>query len=210
MSGKSHDLISTSLYYVSKHATRERIKSQLNCHVTFRRQLHHSILSSPYYQLLLYPTAETVSVNGSSQNGKCSSTSSFNNSHSICEAPTSSVLFDGHIPTLTGLDGDTWASQLLALQIRNPFGIEITSDLTGRSGVKRVELVMFNCPEWEIAVVTIGIWRATSISTTSRTQAGAISPTITSCNSLVRVCTSSLAITQYDIDLSAIHPCQWL
>ena len=53
MSGKSHDLISTSLYYVSKHATRERIKSQLNCHVTFRRQLHHSILSSPYYQLLV-------------------------------------------------------------------------------------------------------------------------------------------------------------
>ena len=53
MSGKSHDLISTSLYYVSKHATRERIKSQLNCHVTFRRQLHHSILSSPYYQLLI-------------------------------------------------------------------------------------------------------------------------------------------------------------
>ena len=55
MSGKSHDLISTSLYYVSKHATRERIKSQLNCHVTFRRQLHHSILSSPYYQLLSQP-----------------------------------------------------------------------------------------------------------------------------------------------------------
>ena len=53
MSGKSHDLISTSLYYVSKHATRERIKSQLNCHVTFRRQLHRSILSSPYYQLLM-------------------------------------------------------------------------------------------------------------------------------------------------------------
>ena len=53
MSGKSHDLISTSLYYVSKHATRERIKSQLNCHVTFRRQLHRSILSSPYYQLLI-------------------------------------------------------------------------------------------------------------------------------------------------------------
>ena len=58
MSGKSHDLISTSLYYVSKHATRERIKSQLNCHVTFRRQLHHSILSSPYYQLLTISIAD--------------------------------------------------------------------------------------------------------------------------------------------------------
>ena len=62
MSGKSHDLISTSLYYVSKHATRERIKSQLNCHVTFRRQLHRSILSSPYYQLLLTSTEESVQL----------------------------------------------------------------------------------------------------------------------------------------------------
>ena len=32
-----------------------------------------------------------------------------------CTDPTSSVLYDGHIPTLTGLDGDMWASQLLTL-----------------------------------------------------------------------------------------------
>ena len=92
--------------------------------------------------------------------------SRYNDSHSICEAPTSSVLFDGNIPTLTGLDGDMWASQLLALQIRNPSRIEIISDFTGRSGVERVELVMFNCPEWGIAVQVIGIWTATSISDT--------------------------------------------
>ena len=30
----------------------------------------------------------------------------------VCNAPRSSVLFDG-IPTLTGLEGDTWASQTL-------------------------------------------------------------------------------------------------
>ena len=50
--------------------------------------------------------------------------SRFNDCYSKCEASTSSVLFDGNIPTLTGLDGDMWASQLLTLQIRNQSGIE--------------------------------------------------------------------------------------
>ena len=123
--------------------------------------------------------------------------SPFNDHNSICEDPTSSVLFDGNIPTLTGLDGDMWASQLITVQIRQPSGIEIISDFTGRSGVERVELVMFNCPEWGVAVQAI-IWSASSISST-RTLIGTIRPTITSCNSLVRVCISSLAVTQHDV-----------
>ena len=139
-----------------------------------------------------------MSVNGSSQNGTCLRISRYNDSYSRCEDPTSSVPFDGRTPTITGLDGDMWASQLLTLQIRNPSGIEIISDFAGRSGVERVELVMFNCPEWGIAVQAVGIWRATSISGT-RTPTGTIMPTITSCNSLVRVCISGLAITQDDV-----------
>ena len=136
--------------------------------------------------------------------------SRYNDGHSICEAPTSSVLFDGNIPTLTGLDGDMWASQLLTsqlltLQTHNPSGIEIISDFTGRSGVERVELVMFNCPEWGIAVQAIRILRATSISST-RKPIGTIRPIITSCNSLVRLCMSSLAITQHDVIYLQLFP----
>ena len=116
--------------------------------------------------------------------GRCSTPSFINR----CEDPTSSVLFDGNIPTLNGLNGSMWASELLTVQIRQPSGIEIISNFAGSSGVEIVELVMFNCPEWGIAVERIGIRRATS-------PIGAIIPTITSCNSLVRVCISSLAIT---------------
>ena len=47
-------------------------------------------------------------MNGSSATGNCS-----NYANGACNDP---VLFDGHIPTLTGLDGDTWASQLLTIQ----------------------------------------------------------------------------------------------
>ena len=138
-----------------------------------------------------------MAVDGSSQDGRCSSISRYNDSHSRCDAPTSSVLFDGDIPTLTGLDGDMWASQLLALQVNNRF--VIISDFSGTSnymGVDRVELVMFNCPEWGIAVYEdIGIGRASSISG-PRSQTGKGRLTITSCDSLVRVCTSGLAITE--------------
>ena len=70
-----------------------------------------------------------------------------------CDTPTSSVLFDGNIPTLTGLDGDMWASQLLTLQTTNPANRDIPSDFTGTSnytGLKRIELVMLNCLEWGI------------------------------------------------------------
>ena len=53
-----------------------------------------------------FPTAETVSVNGSSQVGNCSTFTAPSISRlSRCTTPTSSVLFDGNIPTLTGLDG---------------------------------------------------------------------------------------------------------
>ena len=47
---------------------------------------------------------------------------------SRCDAPDSSVLFDGNIPTLTGLDGDMWASQLLTLQKTNTSRREIIFD----------------------------------------------------------------------------------
>ena len=55
-------------------------------------------------------------------------------------------------------------------------------------GVKRVELVMFNCPEWGIEVQNIRLLAGTSASA-SRSLVGTFSPNITSCDSLVRVCT---------------------
>ena len=71
------------------------------------------------------------------------------------------------------------------------------SDFNGTSNyvrVGRVELVMFNCPELGVEVERIGIWRAPSISG-ARVQAASLFPAITSCDSLVRVCTASLDIT---------------
>ena len=146
----------------------------------------------------LYPTAETVSVNGSLPNGSCSNVTSdigakFKN-QSRCEVPTSSVLFDGNIPTLTGLDGNMWASQLLTLQLHNPWPDrrDIIFDFRGVPNHTGVELVMFNCPEWGIAVEVIELQGAASLVGT-RSPRGSFRPTNTSCDSLIRVCISSLA-----------------
>ena len=119
-------------------------------------------------------------MNGSSITGRCSN---FTNSGGTlnCTDPTSSVLFDGHIPTLTGLDGDMWASQLLALM---PTGAttEITFDFRGNPNLMSVEVVMFNCLQWGVGVQAIGaLENMISIGYTETDN-------ITSCDHLVRSC----------------------
>ena len=94
----------------------------------------------------------------------------------ICPQPRTSVLFDGRIPTLTGLDGDMWASQLLTLQTV-PI-ITICFDFSGyeRIEIERVEVVMFNCPQWGIGITDIRLSGST----------GTLNGISTSCDSLVR------------------------
>ena len=150
-------------------------------------------------------------MNGSSSTGNCSNVATvLSSAQSVtrCNAPTSSVLFDGNIPTLTGLDGDMWASQLFTLQTTNSLRREIIFDFTGTSGyigVKRIELTMFLCPEWEISVQTIRFLTAPSIDVSKLTVAIFPVPTITSCDSLVRICIPQI-ILQPVIGLEFIPP----
>ena len=135
-------------------------------------------------------------MSGSSATGHCSSVSR-NNHMSLCTDPTSSVLFDGVIPTLTGLDGDMWASQLFTLQKKtNPtvtFDFNGTQGYVGLSG--RLEVVMFNCPERGISASTIRVPMATSSSpSVNSTPLIVVNINITSCDSLVRVCTPIMTV----------------
>ena len=89
------------------------------------------------------------------------------------------------MPILTGLDGDMWASQLLTLQTTAAASsTDITFDLRSPtfSRVERIEVVMFNCPQWGVGVQTIQVFVQNSIELTFD-----VAP-ITSCDSLVRVC----------------------
>jgi hypothetical protein len=140
-----------------------------------------------------FPTDETVSANGSSATGFCSNVT-VNETESTCSTPATSVLFDGIVPTLTGLDGNMWASQLLTIQTATP-STEITFDFMDTpdySGVEAVEVVMFNCPERGIFVSAINIHEFDSGGTW--TSVGSLNISTISCDTLLRACLDS-AIT---------------
>ena len=130
-------------------------------------------------------------MSGSSDTGNCSRVTS-NGVISTCTNTTSSVLFDGVIPTLTGLDGDMWASQLLTLQRATSTRALVLFDFTdtpGYGGLSgRFEVVMFNCPDMGISASTIIISTSSSPSV-NPTPLMVVNIDITSCDSLVRVCT---------------------
>ena len=128
-------------------------------------------------------------MNGSSDIGHCSSVS-HGGVTSTCTDPTSSVLFDGVIPTLTGLDGDMWASQLLTLHRTTSSTIEVAFIVTVIQHLERVEMTMFNCPEWMISVQSISLRDNDGIVIGSSGDLNSI----TSCNSLVRLCVPATAI----------------
>ena len=148
-----------------------------------------------------------VSVNGSSITGRCSNVTNSSGT-SNCTDPTSSVLFDGHIPTLTRLDTDIWASQLLTIAIEpislssNP---EITFDFNATpnfSRLGRVEVVMFHCPQWGIGTETIQALNSNMINIGNMEA-----DSITSCDYLVRTCImvpSSSQTLSLRFDLPAI------
>ena len=164
----------------------------------------HAVVPSSYITI----DAQIVSMSGSSDIGHCLSVSGNEaGTTSTCTDPTSSVLFDGVIPTLTGLDGDMWASQLLTLQSgfsattrpRVLFDFTDTQGYVGLSG--RLEVTMFYCPvrENSASIITVS---------TSSSPSGSTTPLIvvkidnTSCDtySLVRVGTS-ITTTQPSITL---------
>ena len=78
---------------------------------------------------------------------------------------------------LTGLDGDTWASQLFT---HATGGMDI--DFGSRSGGHIIEVVMFNCPERGIEVESF------QILSTFTGNFDLFYPNAISCNSLVTVC----------------------
>lgn len=80
-------------------------------------------------------------MNGSSATGHCSNTTIDESSNRLtCAEPASSVLFDGNIPTLTGLDGDMWASQLQTTEMASVAFMNFDfSDTPGFTLVRTVE-----------------------------------------------------------------------
>ena len=163
---------------------------------------------------LIFSAGPNMTVNGSSAIGNCVNESSRTTWY--CNDPTSSVLFDNPglrgIPTLTGLDGDIWASQLLTIEQTSASRIAIEFHFHNNPNftrVDKVELVMFNCPQWGIGVESVSVQAletdATPISTTT------ISQDVTSCNSLMKVCLEPRTIApQLALQFTLFRDSNWV
>lgn len=153
-----------------------------------------------------FSTLGIRTVNGSSSTGGCSSISAPNlDGTSRCNAPSSAVLFDGYIPTLTELNGDTWADQLMVLgpPEYGPSSNRITAHIGPFMTVRQIEITVFTCPQWWTGVRYISIFYSTS---TARSEGfsyltGA-QPTVYSCDSLITVCIPFPVINARQIRLS--------
>lgn len=125
----------------------------------------------------------------------------------MCIVPLSSVLFDGNTTTLTGLDGDTWANQLLTIP-STASSTELVFDFTGTpgyAGVEGVGVAMFNCPEWGISTQHVRLLGATSLtgvkSLLHRVPLGSSSSSCDSLTSMCIVSTTSLPVLTLDFAL---------
>ena len=137
-----------------------------------------------------FSTLGVQAVNGSSATGHCSDVTPNLNSLSTCSSPASSVLFDGVIPTLTALDGNTWARQLMILQrpLYGNYQYYVTSSFASIHHIRRVEVVLFNCPQWGIAARYIETDFLRTEYNYYRSAHSNVYPTLFSCDSLVKVC----------------------
>ena len=123
-------------------------------------------------------------MNGSLAAGNCSDIS-IAGSATVCRQPASSFLFDGKTPTLTGLSDNMWASQLFtAAAVDGGRSILLTFEFDSPeyTGVWGVEVTMFNCPDWGLAVQSIRLQNSGGESVLSSSRV-----LNSSCTSLVTV-----------------------
>ena len=124
---------------------------------------------------------EIQSVNGSSAVGLCGVPFATSDTRTACY-DISSVLFDEYVPIL--LSGDRWASLLLTIHPTTSTTHEIIfnfNDDVLYQHAYEVEVVMFNCPQWGVSAKAISVLEDYEIMNT-------VNITLTSCDSLVRVC----------------------
>lgn len=105
-----------------------------------------------------------------------------------------SVLFDKVIPTLSNFSSNFWANQLLILKPFASSHAEISFEwFNGGVDLARIEIVLFNCPEWGVAAQRIQfIIPGEPVEFSSITTAD-----ITSCDSLVSLCLPLIPVIQF-------------
>ena len=129
------------------------------------------------------------SVNGSDPNGGCSRLTSGRQICAELDEGGTSDLTDCVIPSLGGFQTN-WAAGLFTVNTSGQ-SFHIGFEFNGPVNFTRVELDLFNCPEWGIAAQSITVYENNfgilNFVAAAATELGRRTTTATSCTSIVRV-----------------------
>ena len=152
--------------------------------------------------ILVVPVKYTIStsplsVNGSSENGNCSSTTVNTDGIQVCNTPETSVLFDGVIPSLSDINTNMcWANQLLVLDVASSITFEFSQPSIGTFNTQGLEIVMINCPSENIGADTVRLYEGRHFRKFPNFDM--------SCDRLIRGCGSFQSITSTTIPLTFV------
>jgi len=130
------------------------------------------------------------SVNGSNPTGGCSRPAAEGHFCVELDEGGTSDLTDCVIPSLEGFQGN-WTAGLFTVNRSRQSSIYIGFEFNSSVNFTRVELDLFNCPEWGIAAQTITVYEYTlgilNFVADAATTLGHTTASTTSCISIVRV-----------------------
>ena len=129
-------------------------------------------------------------MNGSSSNGGCSDVVNGSVCGNLSDGGTSN-LTDCNVPYLETLQDD-WAAGLFTVNRSGQSSLYIGFKLHEYFNLTKVELDLFNCPEWGIAAPSITVYTYSSFNfdrdAAKNLSLGSTTDAATSCNSTVTVC----------------------
>ena len=129
-------------------------------------------------------------MNGSSSNGECSDVVNGSVCGNLSDGGTSDLI-DRNVPYLETLQDD-WAAGLFTVNRSGQSSFYIGFKLHGYFNLTKVELDLFNCPEWGIAAPSITVYTHSSFNfdrdAAKNLSLGNTTDAATSCNSTVTVC----------------------
>ena len=109
--------------------------------------------------------------------------------------PEMAQLTDGIVPVLTNLEGRSWARQLFTV-FNNPIRnqeLALILDFSDRVQQINIEVVMFNCPQWNIGTDRIRISGGEDSDNLRTIALGEAINLPTSCDSLVHICLPAIS-----------------
>ena len=115
--------------------------------------------------------------------------------------PNVNQLSDGIVPVLHDIEGENWARELFT-HFNDPIAgreMDLIADVSNTFEELKIEVVMFNCPQWNIGASSIRYHGSNSRRSPDGRYLGEVNSLPTSCDNLVHICLPAISTAQAPI-----------